>query len=309
MPHRRDSTFSDASSALTDLLDTFYELEEYGRRYCVNPEAKHFHPLPSDEREELRLLAQHRLCFQALGDQLILAPIHTTPQNVLDVGARFGIWAIEFAEHYPSAVVIGTDLAPIQPAYVPTNCEFQIDDAERLWNFTTPFNLIHLGFADTWVRDWPEMARQTFKALEPGGWIELKFNLPWEYNESTRHHTAIVQYHRDLFMGARALGITLDQSGTFYQQLLNGAGFVHFQEQKFYLDSATTRILYQKEGLDTFGKGYICRGLGKDAAELQVQLTTIRDALQDPTLEIRFPVSICYAQKPFGGMWDTFSAV
>jgi hypothetical protein len=143
------------------------------------------------------------------------------------------------------------------------------------------------------------MARQTFEALEPGGWIELKFDLPWEYNESTCHHTAIVQYYRDLLMGARAWGITLDQGGSFYQQVLDNAGFVNFQEQKFYLDSAKARILYQEEGLDTFGKGYIRRGLGKDAAELQLQLSTIRDALQDPTLEIRFPVSICYAQKPF----------
>ena len=299
MPHRRDSTFSDASSTLTNLPDTFYELEEDGRRYCCDVEAKHCHPLPSDEREEGRLLVQRQLCFQALGDRPILAPIHATPQNILDIGTRFGSWAISIAQQYPSAAVIGMDLVPIQPEYVPINCEFQIHDAERLWNFTTPFNLIHLGFADTWVRDWPEVARQTFEALEPGGWIELKFDLPWEYNESTRHHTAIVQYHRDLLMGARAWGVTLDQGGAFYQQLLNDAGFVNFQEQKFYLDSAKARILYQEEGLDTFGKGYICRGLGKGAAELQVQLITIRDALQDPTLEIRFPVSICYAQKPF----------
>jgi hypothetical protein len=299
MPHRRDSTFSDASSTLTDLPDTFYELEEDGRRYCFNVEAKHCHPLPSDEREEDRLLVQHRLCFQALGDQPILAPIHATPQNILDVGTRFGSWAISIAEQYPSAAVIGMDLVPIQPKYAPINCEFQIDDAERLWNFDTLFNLVHLGYADTWVRDWPEVARQTFEALEPGGWIELKFDLPWEYNESTRHHTAIVQYHRNLLMGACARGITIDQGGTFYQLLLNGAGFVDFQEQKFYLDSAKARILYQEEGLDTFGKGYISRGLGVNAAELQVQLTTIRDALQDPTLEIQFPVSICYAQKPF----------
>jgi hypothetical protein len=88
------------------------------------------------------------------------------------------------------------------------------------------------------------MARQTFEALEPGGWIELKFDLPWEYDESTRHHTAIVQYYRDLLMGARAWDITLDRDGSFYRQLLDDAGFVNFQEQKVYLDSAEARILY-----------------------------------------------------------------
>jgi SAM-dependent methyltransferase len=309
MSQDRDSTISNASSSQADLGDTFYQVEEDGRQYLFNSDFKTSHPLPSDEREEGRLLVQFLLCFQALGGRLILAPIRATPQRVLDVGTGFGCWAIRLADRYPSAAVIGTDLVPIPPSLVPINCEFQIDDAESPWNFTTLFDLIHFGYADTWVRDWPKIARQTFEALEPGGWIELKANLPWEYNESTRHHTTIVQYHRDLFMGAREWGITLHQGGTFYQQLLNDAGFVNFQEQKFYLDSAETRILYQKEGLDTFGKGYICRGLGKDTAELQVQLTTIRAALQDSTLEIRFPVSICYAQKPFGGTRDNFSAV
>jgi hypothetical protein len=32
----------------------------------------------------------------------------------------------------------------------------------------------------------PEMAHRAFEALR---WIELKFDLPWEYSESTRHHT------------------------------------------------------------------------------------------------------------------------
>jgi hypothetical protein len=61
------------------------------------------------------------------------------------------------------------------------------------------------------------MVRQIFKVLGLSGWIELKFNLPWEYNKSTRYHTAIVQYHKNLLIGARAWGITLDQGGTFYQ--------------------------------------------------------------------------------------------
>jgi exonuclease V gamma subunit len=56
MQHDRDSTFSDTSSPLADLIDTFYELEEDGRQYRINLEVEPCHPLPSDEREEGRLL-------------------------------------------------------------------------------------------------------------------------------------------------------------------------------------------------------------------------------------------------------------
>jgi SAM-dependent methyltransferase len=322
----RDSTFSDDSSTLACSNDSFTQTcssdvcsthsvlsdviqltEIDSRGYYTNREAKHLHPLPSDEREEERLLIQHVLFLQALQGRLILAPIHAGRQNVLDVGTGFGCWAIRFADHYPSARVIGTDLAPIQPTFVPPNCEFQIHDAESLWNFATPFKLVHLCYADTWVRDWPKMAHQTFEALEPGGWIELKSDLPWEYNMSTPHHTAIYEYHRDLDIGAHAMGIALHRDGTFYQRLLHDAGFVRFQEKKFYLESRSMRILYSQEGLDTFGKGYIGQGLRTGSAELQVQLATVRNALRDSALEIRFPVSIFYAQKPGGGVKEVVS--
>src|SRR5579859_177349 len=42
--------------------------------------------------------------------------------------ADSGRWAIEVAEDYPRATVIGLDLSPMQPEDVPENCEFIIGD-------------------------------------------------------------------------------------------------------------------------------------------------------------------------------------
>ncbi|KAI9728041.1 MAG: hypothetical protein M1834_007855 [Cirrosporium novae-zelandiae] len=44
-----------------------------------------------------------------------LAPLRKDVQNVLDVATGTGIWAIEIADKYPSAKVIGIDLSPMQP--------------------------------------------------------------------------------------------------------------------------------------------------------------------------------------------------
>ena len=46
---------------------------------------------------------------------------------------------------YPSAEVIGTDLSPIQPSWVPPNVHFQIDDCILDWTWPENyFDFIHI---------------------------------------------------------------------------------------------------------------------------------------------------------------------
>lgn len=40
---------------------------------------------------------------------------------------------IEMADEYPSAQVLGIDLSPEQPTWVPPNCKFEVDDFELEW--------------------------------------------------------------------------------------------------------------------------------------------------------------------------------
>lgn len=78
---------------------------------------------------------------------------------MLDVGTGTGIWAIDFADEYPNAEIIGTDLSPIQPEHVqvssslpqnapsdeyisPPNCRFEIDDARDRWLYLNHFDFI-----------------------------------------------------------------------------------------------------------------------------------------------------------------------
>ena len=64
--------------------------------------------------------------------ELHKAPLEN-PQRILDVGTGTGIWAIDAAYLYPDAHILGTDLSPIQPAWVPPNCQFEVDDCELEW--------------------------------------------------------------------------------------------------------------------------------------------------------------------------------
>jgi cyclopropane fatty-acyl-phospholipid synthase-like methyltransferase len=67
-----------------------------------------------------------------LEGELYKAPIEN-PKRILDVGTGTGIWAVEMAEKFPNAKVLGIDLSPIQPEWVPPNCRFIVDDAEESW--------------------------------------------------------------------------------------------------------------------------------------------------------------------------------
>lgn len=60
----------------------------------------------------------------------------------------------EFADMHPSAAVIGTDLSPIQPAWVPPNVQFEIDDCCDEWVYQTSFDFVHVRGLYGCVADW-----------------------------------------------------------------------------------------------------------------------------------------------------------
>ena len=58
---------------------------------------------------------EHHIFGLMLG-HLHLAPLNA-PHKILDLGTGTGLWALEAADKYPTAEVIGTDLSPTQPKW------------------------------------------------------------------------------------------------------------------------------------------------------------------------------------------------
>jgi hypothetical protein len=63
--------------------------------------------------------------------------------------------------------VLGVDLAPIQPEFVPTNCKFEIDDIDYDFTYRRPFDFIHCPYMAYVVKDWPRLISQVYRYVPP----------------------------------------------------------------------------------------------------------------------------------------------
>jgi len=79
----------------------------------------------------------------------------------------------DFADEHPEATVIGTDISPIQPSWVPPNLRFEIEDATQPWTFAPDtFDFVHMRYLFGAFTDWNAAFAEAYKVLKPGGWLE-----------------------------------------------------------------------------------------------------------------------------------------
>ena len=135
--------FEDISLLTESVRSSIYDYKfENGRRYHAYKEGSYF--MPNDEPEQERMNMQHRAGYLALGKRNFFAPLNN-PRTILDLGTGTGVWAIEMADKFPNSEVVGIDLSPIQPTWVPPNVKFEVDDIEDDWTF--PENHFDLIFS------------------------------------------------------------------------------------------------------------------------------------------------------------------
>ncbi|KAK5217402.1 hypothetical protein LTR72_009519 [Exophiala xenobiotica] len=201
---------------------------------------KHSYGMPIDEAEMDRMDLQHRKYQLVIGDRHFLAPIGDSPQRILDLATGTGIWALDVADMFPSAQVLGVDIAPIQPRWVAPNCSFEIDDIEDTWTYRSEsFDFIHLRDPLYMVRDWPKLMRQAYEHIKPGGWFELASVYPRAMcDDGSMPEDSMFKFICEQFIEASyGMGAPLDSCLRF-GEYLRDAGFVDVVEHIFKMPSS-----------------------------------------------------------------------
>ena len=139
------------------------------------------------------------------------------------------------ADKYPSASVIGADIAAVQPQWVPPNLQFEIEDVENDWVWPKDsFVFIHARELKLAIRDWPRLIRQSLELLKPGGYLELSATvLLLSCDDGTLpENTSCKQLEKLFFDIGRAMGAHADQALHWKQQMYT-AGFAAVKEKVF----------------------------------------------------------------------------
>ncbi|RDW81850.1 hypothetical protein BP6252_02962 [Coleophoma cylindrospora] len=255
---------------------------------------------------------QHHL-FTLLLRGLSRAPIEDLPgglHNVLDFATGTGIWAIEFANEHPSAVVTGTDLSPIQPDFVPANCLFVVDDAEDPWEFSQQFDYIHGRMLVTCFKSHLEVFKSAFSSLRPGGYIELQdLCFPTRCDDGTWDGTAYKHWMGLIMAGAEALGKDWSRVPK-YKAFLQEAGFVDVVEEKYDIPIGTwakgkiNKTLGTWCRADTLGVlqglslAVLTKGLGMSVEEVEVLLVDVRKNVNNNNIHLYMTTYVVYGRKP-----------
>ncbi|KAL4865263.1 hypothetical protein BDV12DRAFT_174885 [Aspergillus spectabilis] len=307
-----DDTYgSDMASYATSLSSSVTSYNwQHGRRYHNYKEGSY--KFPNDEREQDRLDLFHSMFRLTLGNRLYLAPIEEGPLRVLDIGTGTGIWAIEFADEFPSAEeILGNDLSPIQPRWVPPNVIFEIDDVEAEWPNRPPFDFIHSRYMCGSIQDWPRLFQQAYSQTKPGGWIEFQdFHLVNYSEDGTLQEGNNVNRFYELLREACDKVQRPVTVGKELKRFAEESGFVNVVHRRFQLplgiwardrrmkEIGALNMLQFLEGLEAFSTATFTNILGWEIEEVQAFLALVRKDAKDSKVHMMHDFHVVYGQRP-----------
>ncbi|KAI9730150.1 MAG: hypothetical protein M1818_008244 [Claussenomyces sp. TS43310] len=179
----------------------------------------------------------HKFFQVARREQLHSAPL--TPNydgpRILDLGCGTGIWAIDMADKYQHAEVMGMDISLIQPNTIPPNLSFRRRNIESPWHGMAldSWDLIHMRMLYGSISEWNELYAKVFRHLKPGyGWMEqVELDLQPRCDDGTvLPDSKLVQWARYLADASeRAYKPLLPNPNT--RQMLQALQFVDIAEQ------------------------------------------------------------------------------
>ncbi|KAJ5317387.1 hypothetical protein PENANT_c034G01059 [Penicillium antarcticum] len=297
---------SDMTSISSSVLD--YEYEN-GRRYHSNRSGHYM--LPNDEEEQDRMDLAHHIWLLLMKGELYLAPVEN-PQKILDLGTGTGIWALDIAEKFPQAQVIGNDISAIQPNWVTPNVEFLVEDFEQEWLYKpNSFDFIHARLLAGCVADWPEMYRKIFDHTKPGGYFEIQESAVWAWSDddTLKPGSPILEYMQALDTAGRILGREMNIYCKLKDWMID-AGFEDVHEVTYILpyspwprDPHLKEVgMYQacmiQQAVESYSLRMFTQVLGWGEGPARIFQAMVKKQMRDKHLHSYVKEVVVYGRKP-----------
>ncbi|PYH90270.1 UMTA methyltransferase family protein [Aspergillus ellipticus CBS 707.79] len=312
-----DDSILDTESILDSNLSLYSSVRDYsyenGRRYHAYRHGQY--PMPNDEAEQERLELMHHLFKLLLGGESYRAPIHQ-PERILDVGTGTGTWAMEMADEFPDAEILGTDLSPIQPNWAPPNCSFVVDDAESDWAYTKEeaFDYIHARSMGGGIGDWERLLRQAYEHVKPGGWVEIQEYEAWVYSDDGTDRDAVMvqAFQRKLEEASTQFGKRMNVAHDLKGWMEN-AGFAGVTDDIYKCpigawpkaprlkEIGKVGKLAYLEAVEPYTLALFTRVLGYTYDEAVEFVQKVHTELCSSTYHVYVLFHYVYGQRPFGG--------
>ncbi|UPK94434.1 hypothetical protein LCI18_005369 [Fusarium solani-melongenae] len=304
---------SDAESSTASLSSSILDYRTINGRTYHSDRGNAAYWGANDERQSEAMDIGHHMWTLSQDGALHLAPLKDDIQKALDIGTGTGIWAIDFADEYPQCEVIGTDVSPIQPGWVPPNCKFEIEDCNQEWTFESDsFDYVHFRYLIGCIPDWPALFKQAYRVLKPGGWIESFEVSPTVTSDdnTVAPDSALAQWDSLFIEASKKIGnsftVVADQ---IQKPAIEEAGFVNIKEWNGKCPLSPWPKDPKLKEIGRFGQvfgtqdpegfvNFVATFLGWSSDEVHVYLARFRSELRNLKHHPYVLLKTVWAQKP-----------
>ncbi|KAK3502284.1 S-adenosyl-L-methionine-dependent methyltransferase [Neurospora crassa] len=220
----------------------------------------------------------------------------------------------DFADEFPNAEVIGTDITPIQPSWVPANVKFELDDCNLEWTWPdNTFDFIHMRMLFGIIEDWDAIFRQAYRTCKPGGYTE-SFVCDSTFrseDDTVKDDSALAQWGKVWNAAGRKMGRTFEVFAHNLQQKgMEAAGFVDIEVKDYYVPLGVwhkdkvlaEKGLWWKIHCESDLEGYLNYPfnvvMGWTPAQTGVYAAQLRKELGDPKYHAYTTVRCVWGRKP-----------
>ncbi|KAM0544534.1 hypothetical protein ACHAPJ_011751 [Fusarium lateritium] len=99
----------------------------------------------------------------------------------------------------------------MQPAWVPPNVKFEIDDATQPWTWPeNTLDFVHIRFLNGAIKDWNALFREAYRCCKPGGFVESgEFDPRYYCDDGTAASHEVIKTWNSVFeLGGKKLGLS-----------------------------------------------------------------------------------------------------